>query len=148
MQVSALTPISICKFSQVKCSVLLHRLIYRVLCQKDFEKPPSYRTSKGNSGNIANIAIYFYVLKFSKENSFTLSFHCTILSAGYSPKEGLNGLLHRTCLIKNQETLQISVFIFILLNLIKNVTYFLFNALPYVRSSLNHLIHWARLRKH
>ena len=48
---------------------LLHRLIYRVLCQKDFEKPPWERTSKDNSGTIPNIVIRFYVLKFSKKTA-------------------------------------------------------------------------------
>ena len=120
---------------------LLHRLIYRVLWQKDFEKSSSQRNSKDNSGNIGNIVIYFYVLKFSKENCFTLPFYCTVLCAGRSTKEGLNHLPHREFLIKNQETLQISVFSLILLNLIKNVSYFLFIALPCVQSALNHLIH-------
>ena len=31
----------------------------KVLCQKDFEKSPSRRTSKDNLGNIANIVICF-----------------------------------------------------------------------------------------
>ena len=94
---------------------LLHRLIYTVLCQKDFEKPPSERTSNSDSGNIANIVICFYVLKFSKENCFTLPFHCTAQCAEHSTKEGFNNLLHREFLIKNQETLQTSVFSLILL---------------------------------
>ena len=79
----------------------------KVLCQKDFEKCPSWRTSKDNSGNIANIVICFYVLKFSKENYFTFPFCCTVLCAGCSAKEGLNRLFHRACLRKNRETLQI-----------------------------------------
>ena len=120
---------------------LLHRLIYRVLWQKDFEKSASYRNSKDNSGNIGNIVIYFYVLRFSKENCFTLPFYCTVLCAGRSTKEGLNHLPHREFLIKKQETLQISVFSLILLNLVKNASYFLFIALPCVQSALNHLIH-------
>ena len=120
---------------------LLHRLIYRVLWQKDFEKSASYRNSKDNSGNIGNIVIYFYVLRFSKENCFTLPFYCTVLCAGRSTKEGLNHLPHREFLIKKQETLQISVFSLILLNLVKNAPYFLFIALPCVQSALNHLIH-------
>ena len=120
---------------------LLHRLIYRVLWQKDFEKSASYRNSKDNSGNIGNIVIYFYVLRFSKENCFTLPFYCTVLCAGRSTKEGLNHLPHREFLIKKQETLQISVFSLILLNLFKNASYFLFIALPCVQSALNHLIH-------
>ena len=109
---------------------LLYRLIYRVLCQKDFAKPPSERTSNNNSGNIANIVICFYVLKFSKEYCFTLPFYCTVPCAGRSTKEGFNNLLHREFLMKNQETMQISVFSLILLNLVKNVSYFLFIALP------------------
>ena len=120
---------------------LLHRLIYRVLWQKDFEKSASYRNSKDNSGNIGNIVIYFYVLRFSKENCFTLPFYCTVLCAGRSTKEGLNHLPHREFLIKKQETLQISVFSLILLNLVKNASYFLFIALPCVQSALNHIIH-------
>ena len=84
---------------------LLHRLIYRVLWQKDFEKSSSYRNSKDNSGNIGNIVIYFYVLRFSKENCFTLPFYCTVLCAGRSTKEGLNHLPHKEFLIKKQETL-------------------------------------------
>ena len=100
---------------------LLHHLIYRVLCQKDFEKPPSLRTSKDKSRKIGNSVICFYVLKFSKENCFTISFYCTVLSAGRSTKKGLSHLLHRAWLKKNQETLQISVFSLILLNLVKNV---------------------------
>ena len=94
---------------------LLHRLIYTVLCQKDFEKPPSERTSNSDSGNIANIVICFYVLKFSKEYCFTLPFYCTVPCAGRSTKEGFNHLLHREFLMKNQETMQISVFNLILL---------------------------------
>ena len=120
---------------------LLHRLIYRVLWQKDFEKSSSYRNSKDNSGNIGNIIIYFYVLRFSKENCFTLPFYCTVLCAGRSTKEGLNHLPHREFLIKKQETLQISVFSLILLNLVKNASYFIFIALPCLQSALNHLIH-------
>ena len=77
--------------------------------------------SKDRSGNIANIGICFYVLKFSKENCFTLRFCCTVVCAGRSTKEGLNHLRHRVCLRKNQETLQISVFSLVLLNLVKNV---------------------------
>ena len=99
---------------------LLHRFIYRVLCQKVFEKPLSYRTSKENSGNITNIVNCFYVLKFSKENWLTLPFHCTILCAVRSTKEGFNHLLHKECLMKNEEKL---VFSLILLNLVKNVAY-------------------------
>ena len=120
---------------------LLHRLIYRVLWQKDFEKSASYRNSKDNSGNIGNIVIYFYVLRFSKENCFKLPFYCTVLCAGRSTKEGLNHLPHKEFLIKKQETLQISVFSLIFLNLVKNASYFLFIALPCVHSALNHLIH-------
>ena len=116
-------------------SFLLHRLIYRVLCQKDCEKPPSGRTSKDNSGTIPNIVICFYVLKFSKENCIT------VLYAGRSTKEHFNHLFQREFLIKNQEALQISVFSLILLNLVKNVSYFLFIALPCLQSALNHLIH-------
>ena len=126
---------------------LLHRLTYKVLCQKYIEKLPPQRTSKDNSRNIANSVICFHILKFSKENCFTLSFYCTVLCAGRSTKEGLNHLLHRPCLRKNQETLQILVFSLILLNLFKNVSYFLFIALPYVQSASNHLIHCPRLRK-
>ena len=97
---------------------LLHRLIYRELYQKDFEKTLSRRTPKDNSGNIANLIICFYVFKFSKENCFALTFYCAVLCAGCSKKEGLSHLLQREFLIKNQETLQISV------NLVKNVSYF------------------------
>ena len=82
---------------------LLHRLIYRVLCQKDFEEPPSERTSKNNSGTIPNIIICFYVLKFSKENCVT------VRCAGRSTKEGFNHLLHREFLMKNQETANIGI---------------------------------------
>ena len=94
---------------------LLHRLIYRVFCQKDFPKPPSDKTSNNNSGNIANIVICFYVLKFSKEYCFTLPFYCTVPCAGRSTKKGFNHLLHREFLMKNKETTQISVFSLILL---------------------------------
>ena len=89
---------------------LLHRRTYRVLCQKDFKKHPSQGTFKDNSGNIANIVICFYVLKFSKENCITLPFYLTVLCAGPSTKEGLNHLLRRKFLMKNQDTLQVSVF--------------------------------------
>ena len=34
----------------------------KVLCQKDFEKSPSRRTSKDNLGNIANIIVKCYLL--------------------------------------------------------------------------------------
>ena len=74
---------------------------------------------KGNSGNVANIVICFYVFKFSKENCFALPFYCAVLCAWCSTKEGLNHIFHREFLRKNQETLQISV------NLVKNVSYFL-----------------------
>ena len=78
---------------------LLHRLICRVLCQKDFEKPPSEEDKdKDNSGTTPNIVIRFYVLKFSKENCVT------VLCAGRSTKEGFNHLLHREFLMKNQQT--------------------------------------------
>ena len=127
---------------------LLHCLIYSVLSHKDFEKHPSQRTSsKDGSGNIANIGICFYVLKFSKANCFILPFYFTVLCAGRSTKGGLNHLLHRACLRKNQETLQISVFSLILLNLVKNVSQFQFIILPCVQSAGNHFLHQARLRK-
>ena len=100
---------------------LLHRLVYRVLLPKDFEQSPSQETSKDNSGNVANIVICFYAFTLSKENCFTLPFYCTVLCAGHSTKEGLNHLLHRDFLRKNQKTLQISVFSLVLLNLVKNV---------------------------
>ena len=100
---------------------LLHRLVYRVLLPKDFEQPLSQETSKDNSGNVANIVICFYAFTLSKEDCFTLPFCCTVLCAGRSTKEGLNHLLHRDFLRKNQETLQISVFSLVLLNLVKNV---------------------------
>ena len=63
--------------------------------------------SKDKSGSIASMFIGFYVFKFSKENSFALPFllFCTVLCAGDCRKEGLNHLLHRPCLRKNQETL-------------------------------------------
>ena len=77
---------------------LLHRLIYRVLCQKDFEKLPSERPSKDNSGTIPNIVIRLHVLKFSKENCVS------VLCAGRSTKEGFDHLLHNEFLMKNQET--------------------------------------------
>ena len=79
-----------------------------------------------------------------------LHFLFTVLSvpcAGRSTKEGFNHLLHREFIMKNQETMQISVFSLILLNLVKNVSYFLFIALPCLLSALNRLIHWASLRK-
>ena len=103
--------------------------------------------SKDRSGNIANIGICFHVLKFSKENCFTLPFCCTVVCAGRSTKEGLNHLRHGVCLRENQETLQISVFSLVLLNLVKNVSYFLFITLHCVQSVLNHLRHGALLRK-
>ena len=118
---------------------LLHHLIYRVLCQKDFEKPLSQRTSRYKSRNIGNSVICFYVLQFSKENCFTLSFYCTIPCAGLSTKKSLSHLLHGAWLKKNQETLQISVVSLTLLNLVKNVSYFLFITLPCVQSNLNQL---------
>ena len=117
---------------------LLHRLIYRVLCQKDFK---SHLQRERLTGNIANIVICFYVLNFSKENCFTLLFYCTVLCAGRSTKEGSNHLLHKEFLKNNEGTFQISVFSLILLNVVKNVLYFLFIALPCVQSALNHLIH-------
>ena len=89
----------------------------------------------------------FYVLKFSKENCFQLPFYCTVVCAGRSTKEGLNHLRHRACLSRNQETLQISVFSLVLLNLVKNVSYFLFITLLCVQNVLNHLLRGARLRK-
>ena len=77
-----------------------------------------------------------------------LHFLFAVLSyAGRSTKEGLNHLRHRVCLRKNQETLQISVFSLVLLNLVKNVSYFLFITLLCVQSVLNHLLHEALLRK-
>ena len=75
----------------------LHRLIYRVLCQKGFKEKSSQKTSKDRSGDIANIGICVYVLKFSKEDCFTLFCNCTVLSVGRSAKESLNHLLHRAC---------------------------------------------------
>ena len=104
---------------------LLHRLIYSVVCQKDFEKTLSQRTSKDNSRNIANSVICFYVFKVIKEDYFALPFYCTALCAGYSIKQGFSYLLHREFLTKNQETLQISVFTLTLLNLAKNLLCFL-----------------------
>ena len=134
LEISVFSPIYL-KFSQVECSILYF------LCQKGFEKHPSQKTSKDRSANIANIGICFYVLKFSKEDCFTLSCYCSVLCAGRSTKESLNHLLHRACLRKNQETLQISVFSLILLNLVKNVSYFLFITLPCVLSTFNYLLH-------
>ena len=51
-----------------------------------------------------------------------LHFLFTVLSvpcAGRSTKEGFNHLIHREFIMKNQETMQISVFSLILLNLVK-----------------------------
>ena len=93
------------------------------------------------------IVTCFYVLKFSKEHCFILPFYCTALCAVRSTKESFNHLPHREVLMKNEDTFQISVFSLILLNLVKNVSYFLLIALPYLQSALKHLIHWACLRK-
>ena len=121
---------------------LLHRFIYRVLWQKDFEKPPSQRTSKDNSGNIANVVIFFYVLESSKENCFTLPFYCTVLYAGRSTKEGLNLLLHEEFLRKNKKnianiSIQFYITIFsqkyLTLSVYCIVLYFHFTALCYVQ---------------
>ena len=66
-----------------------------------------------------------------------LHFLFTVLSvpcAGRSTKEGFNHLLHREFMMKNQETMQISVFSLILLNLVKNVSNFLFIAVAVYRA--------------
>ena len=78
-----------------KTFFLLHRLIYKVLCQKDFEKSLLQRERlRTTQETLQIIVICFYVLKFSKEH-----------------------------------------------NLVKNVSCFLFIALPCLKSTLNHLIH-------
>ena len=87
-----------------------------------------------NSGNMANIIICFYVIKFSKENCFTLPFYCAVLFAACFTKGGFNHLLHKEFQMKNQETLQISVFSLILLNLVNNVSYFRFMHCPVYRA--------------
>ena len=123
------------KFSQVKCSILsfyctvvftgssAKKALKNILFQKTF---------KDRSGIIANIGIRHYVLKFSKEDCFTHSCYCTVLCAGRSTNESLNPLIHRACLRKDQEILQISVFSLILLTLVKNVSYFLLITLPFI----------------
>ena len=60
-----------------------------------------------------------------------LNFLFTVLSYVQGAlQKGLNHLLYRVCLMKNQETLQISIFSPLLLNLLQNVSHFLFFALP------------------
>ena len=123
------------KFSQVKCSILsFYCTVVFTGCsaKKALKNILFQKTFKDRSGNIANIGICFYVLKFSKEDCFTLSCYCTVLCAGQSTKESLNPLIHRACLRKNKKTLQISVFSLILLTLVKNVSYFLFITLPFI----------------
>ena len=61
-----------------------------------------------------------------------LHFLFSVLRTGRSTKESLNHLIHRACLRKSQETLQILVFILIVLSLAKNISYFLFITLPFI----------------
>ena len=57
---------------------LLQRLIYRVPFQKDFEKTPSQRTSKDNSGNITNTLLASMFLSLLKKTA--LQFFFAVLS--------------------------------------------------------------------
>ena len=123
------------KFSQVKCSILsFYCTVVFTGCsaKKALKNILFQKTFKDRSGHIANIGICSYILKFSKEDCFTVSCYCTVLCAERSTKESLNHIIHRACLRKNQETLQISVFSLILLTLVKNVSYFLFITLPFI----------------
>ena len=116
-------------------SFLLHRLIYRVLCQKDCEKPTSGRTSKDNSGTIPNIVIWFYVLKFGKENCVT------VLCAGRSTKVAFNQLLHREFLMKKSTNIANIGIQSYMTKFSQKCFYFLLMALSYLQSALKHLIH-------
>ena len=66
------------------------------------------------SGNIENIVFASMFLSLVKKTA--LHFLVSVLRTGRSTKESLNHLIHRACLRKSQETLQILVFILIVLS--------------------------------
>ena len=111
----------ISKFKQLECSTL------SLYCTVSFTGCSAKKTLKSLlhwerlriTQETLQISLFASVFKFSKENCFALPFYCAVLCAGCSTKEGLNHILHREFLRKNQETLQISV------SLVKNVSYFL-----------------------
>ena len=138
------------KFSQVKYSIL------SFYCTVLFTGSSAKKTLKSllhterlritqETLQISLFASMF--LSLVKKTALQFLFNCTVLCAVRSTKEGLNHLLQKEFLIKNQETLEISVFSLILLNLVKNASYFLFIARPCLQSGLNHLIHRVCLRK-
>ena len=124
------------KFSKVKCSILSFycTVLFTGCSAKKALKNIHHRKRLWIDQETWQISV-FASMFLSLVKKIALHFlvtYCTVLCAGRSTKESLNHLIHRACLRKNQETLQISVFSLILLNLVKNVSYFLFITLPFI----------------
>ena len=124
----------ISKFSQVKCSILsFYCIVLFTGCSvKKTLQSLLQRERLTITQETLQISLFASMFLSLVKNT-ALHFLFTVLSvpcAGRSTKEGFNHLLHREFLMKNQETMQISVFSLILLNLVKNVSNFLFIALP------------------
>ena len=139
------------KFSQVKYSILSFycTVLFTGSSAKKTLKSLLHTERLRITQETLQISLFASMFLSLVKNT-ALHFLFTVLSvpcAGRSTKEGFNHLLHREFIMKNQETMQISVFSLILLNLVKNASYFLFIARPCLQSGLNHLIHRACLRK-
>ena len=97
----------ISKYCQVKCSILSFycTILFTGCSAKKTLKSLLHRERLRITQETLQMSLFASVLKFSKENCFTLPCYCTVLCAGRSTKEGLNHLLHKEFLRKNQETL-------------------------------------------
>ena len=85
----------------------------------------------------ASIGINSYTSKFSQVKCSILYFYCTVFFTGCSAKKALKSLLHRKRLRITQKTLQISLFVSMLLSLVKKTAlHFLFTALFYLQRAL------------
>ena len=105
----------ISKFSQIKYSILIPPSYLHDALPKSIWKAFFIRERLKITQETLEISLFpCTFLRLVKKSCFTLSFDCTVVTAGRSTKEGLNHLLLGACLRKNQERLQISVFSLIL----------------------------------
>ena len=126
------SPINL-KSSQVKYSMLSFycTVLFPGCCAKEALKNILHRKRLWIYQETLQISV-FASMFLSLVKKTALHFLVSVLRTGRSTKESLNHLIHRACLRKSQETLQILVFILIVLSLAKNISYFLFITLPFI----------------
>ena len=126
------SPINL-KFSQAKYSILSFycTVLFPGCSAKEALKNILHRKRLWIYQETLQISV-FASMFLSLVKKTALHFLVSVLRTGRSTKESLNHLIHRACLRKSQETLQILVFILIVLSLAKNISYFLFITLPFI----------------